>query len=411
MSASVTLPVLLNSLPQVPDDAAMLARDGVGRVAAVAATHAASVDAEARLPAEALAAMRRERLLSLLIPTEYGGAGGSLFEAAGICHALGQACASSAMVFAMHQIQVACLVDHAQSSPWHRAMLARAASEQLLMASVTSETGTGGNIHASVCAPQFVGERLVLEKRAPAVSYGAAADVLLITCRRNEAAAPSDQLLLAATSGDCTLERKSTWNPLGMRGTCSDGFDVRVEAGAEQLLPTSFGEIASVTMLPVSHLVWSGVWLGIATDATMRMRSFLRQQSRLGAQIPGTALGRLTQAVGVLQALQARLSAMLKCYDGQVAAHGLRRGATTAFQMSFTAEMNNLKISESEGCLEVLNHAFHVCGIAGYRNDGPFSVGRHLRDLQSAPVMISNDRILENTSSLLLLQKPALGLF
>ena len=143
----------------------------------------------------------------------------------------------------------------------------------------------------------------------------------------------------------------------------------------------------------------------------MRMRSFLRNQSRLAAQIPGTALGRLTQAVGVLQALQARLSVMLKNYDIQVAGHGLRRGATTALPMSFTAEMNTLKISVSEGCMEVLNHAFHVCGIAGYRNDGPFSIGRHLRDLQSAPVMISNDRILENTSSLLLLQKPTLGLF
>ena len=378
---------------------------------AIAAQHAAAVDRDARLPHEALEAMRQERLLSLLIPTEYGGAGGSLFETASICHAIGQACASSAMVFAMHQIQVACLVVHAQSSPWHRSLLARAASEQLLMASVTSEAGTGGNIHASVCAPEFAAERLRLVKHAPAISYGAAADVLLVTCRRNEAAAPTDQLLLAALSADCRLERQSIWNPLGMRGTCSDGFHLQVDAGAEQLLPTAFAEIASATMLPVSHLVWSGVWLGIATDATMRMRSFLRNQSRQGGQIPGTALGRLTQAVGVLQALQARLSMMLKNYDAQVAAHSLRRGPATALPMSFTAEMNTLKISVSEGCLEVMNHAFHVCGIAGYKNDGPYSIGRHLRDLQSAPVMINNDRILENTSSLLMLQKPALGLF
>ena len=411
MSASFALPSLLDSLAPTADEPVVAAKPGLGTIVAVAAAHAASVDAEARLPVEALQAMRREKLLGLLIPAEYGGGGSSLFEVASVCHALGQACASAAMLFAMHQIQVACLVAHAQSSPWHRALLARAASEQLLMASVTSEVGTGGNIHASVCAPLFVGGRLILEKDAPAISYGAAADVLLITCRRNEAAAASDQLLMAALSGDCQLERKSVWNPLGMRGTCSDGFRVRVEAGAEQLLPTSYGEIASITMLPVSHLVWSGVWLGIATDAVMRMRGFLRQQSRVGGQVPGTALGRLTQAVGLLQVLQARLAAMLRSYDSRAGAPGARNEAGAAPPMSFTAEMNTLKISVSEGCLEVLNHAFHVCGIAGYRNDGPFSLGRHLRDLQSAPVMINNDRILENTASLLLLQKPTLGLF
>ena len=406
MSASLVLPVL-DDAAAMPDGAAVAC--GLDAVVAAAAANANAVDVEARLPVEALQAMRRAKLLSMLVPVEYGGAGSSLFEIASTCHSLGQACASSAMLFAMHQIQVACLIDHAQSSPWHRGLLERTVSEQLLMASVTSEAGTGGNIHASVCAPQFLGNRLVLEKQAPAVSYGAAADVLLITCRRNEAAAASDQLLLAALGSDCRLERKSGWNPLGMRGTCSEGFHVRVEAGAEQLLPTAYGDIASVTMLPVSHLVWSGVWLGIASDAVMRMRGFLRQQSRLGVQVPGAALGRLTQAVGLLQALQARLAVMLRSYDAQAPMRSARGGAM-APPMSFTAEMNTLKISVSEGCLEVLNHAFHVCGIAGYRNDGPFSLGRHLRDLQSAPVMISNDRIMENTASLLLLQKPALGL-
>jgi acyl-CoA dehydrogenase len=41
-----------------------------------------------------------------------------------------------------------------------------------------------------------------------------------------------------------------------------------------------------------------------------------------------------------------------------------------------------------------------VTGIAGYRNDGPFSVGRHLRDVLSAPLMVANDRILANTAGL-----------
>jgi acyl-CoA dehydrogenase len=44
-----------------------------------------------------------------------------------------------------------------------------------------------------------------------------------------------------------------------------------------------------------------------------------------------------------------------------------------------------------------------ACGLAGYRNDGEFTVGRLLRDVLSSPLMINNERILSNiaTSSLM----------
>jgi len=48
-----------------------------------------------------------------------------------------------------------------------------------------------------------------------------------------------------------------------------------------------------------------------------------------------------------------------------------------------------------------------ICGMAGYKNGTDYSVGRHLRDLYSAPLMINNDRIAQNTASLLLAQRPA----
>jgi acyl-CoA dehydrogenase len=38
-------------------------------------------------------------------------------------------------------------------------------------------------------------------------------------------------------------------------------------------------------------------------------------------------------------------------------------------------------------------------GLTGYRNDGDFTLGRHLRDILSAPIMINNDRILANVST------------
>jgi hypothetical protein len=55
------------------------------RVAAVAAKHAAAVDHDSRVPAEAIAAARAERLLGAAIPTEFGGEGASIGDIVEVC--------------------------------------------------------------------------------------------------------------------------------------------------------------------------------------------------------------------------------------------------------------------------------------------------------------------------------------
>jgi len=47
--------------------------------------------------------------------------------------------------------------------------------------------------------------------------------------------------------------------------------------------------------------------------------------------------------------------------------------------------------------------AMQAAGIAGYRNDSEFSIGRQLRDILSSPIMISNDRIMANVAAATLL--------
>ena len=50
-------------------------------------------------------------------------------------------------------------------------------------------------------------------------------------------------------------------------------------------------------------------------------------------------------------------------------------------KVAVARKMNTLKTSVSELCLEVAQHALMICGINGYRNGSPFSLGRHIRDL------------------------------
>src|ERR1700742_5025676 len=118
-------------------------------VAAAAASEAEEVDRHARFPQKAIDTARAERLLGVQIPREYGGDGASIFDITDMCYALGRACSSTAMIFAMPQTKIACLVRHGTGSAWRGALMPRVAAEQMLLASATTEGQNGGNIRFS----------------------------------------------------------------------------------------------------------------------------------------------------------------------------------------------------------------------------------------------------------------------
>ena len=194
----------------------------------VAAPNADDVDRNARFPAETVEALRAERAFSAYIPEEYGGGGVSFEAIAAACFELGRRCGASAMVFAMHQIQIAAIARHVEGAAWFEAYLRDVAREQRLVASVTSEIGTGGDIGKSIASVQPGDDGLAtFEKQAPTVSYGAYADDLLTTLRRAPDAEPGDQVVVLTHRDQHTLEQTGTWDPMGMRGTCSPGYVVR----------------------------------------------------------------------------------------------------------------------------------------------------------------------------------------
>ena len=141
----------------------------------VAAPAAAGVDRDARFPAEAIAALREAGALGAAVPAELGGGGLGLAPIARACAELAASCAATGMIFAMHQIQVVCIARHLDGAPWFERYLRRVAAERRLIASATSEQGTGGDISRSIAAlePDADGSRLSFEKLATTISYGA----------------------------------------------------------------------------------------------------------------------------------------------------------------------------------------------------------------------------------------------
>ena len=382
-------------------DAAFL--DAVRLIAAgVAAPNADDVDRNARFPHESIAALREERALSAFIPEELGGGGVSFEAVAAACLELGRACGASAMVFAMHQIQIVTIVRHLADAPWFESYLADVVSEQRLVASVTSEVGTGGDMGRSIAAVTPASDgACTFEKNAPTVSYGEHADDLLTTLRRDPEAEAGDQVVVLTRKGQATLEQTGTWDPLGMRGTCSPGYVVRATFAAEQVLPTPFPQVSAESMVPVSHILWSHLWLGIATDAFERARAFVRAAAKQKPGQPPPAAARLSHLMSELSPLRAEVSTALREFCEASEEPGRERLGTIASALRF----NNLKIAASEQAPRVCQGALGVCGIVGFKNDTPFSVGRHLRDTMSACLMVANERIHQTNASMLLVAK------
>jgi acyl-CoA dehydrogenase len=368
----------------------------------VAAAHAEDVDRHARFPVETIEALRQERALSAFLAPELGGAGVSFEAIAEACLQLGRRCGASAMVFAMHQIQVVTIARHLDDAPWFEAYLRSLAEEQRLIASVTSEIGTGGDMGRSIAAVTAGDEGCCsFEKQAPTVSYGEHADDLLTTLRRGPDAEPGDQVLALTRREQVTLEQTGSWDPLGMRGTCSPGFVVRAEFMPEQVLPTPFPTVSVESMVPVSHIRWSHLWLGIATDAFDRARAFVRAAAKQKPGEPPPTAQRLSHLMSELSLLRAEVDSALRAFVQASAEPGRERLSTVAAALRF----NNLKIAASEQAPRVCQGAMGVCGIMGFKNDTPFSIGRHLRDTMSASLMVANERIHHTNASLLLIAK------
>jgi acyl-CoA dehydrogenase len=368
----------------------------------VSAVHADDVDRNGRFPTESIEALREVNALSAPIPEALGGAGAGLDVLAACCRELGRACGASAMVFAMHQIQLEVIVRHLPADSWYEQYLGQVVAEQRLIASVTSEVGTGGDMGRSIAAVEPAEDgRYRFEKNAPTVSYGAYADDLLTTLRRSPEAEGGDQVAVLTHRQQTALEPTGTWDVLGMRGTCSPGAIVRAEFGPEQVLAVPFAQVAAESMVPISHVLWSHLWLGIAEDAFDRGRAFVRAAARRSPGAPPPAAQRLSRVLAELSMLRAAVDSGLRDFL-ELSATPDRDGLST---LTAGLRFNNLKLAASEQAVDVCRGALDVCGILGFKNDTPFSVGRHLRDTMSAPLMIANERIQSNNAGLLLIAK------
>jgi acyl-CoA dehydrogenase len=297
---------------------------------------------------------------------------------------------------------VGTIVRHLDGAAWFDAYLEELCSDQRLIASVTSEIGTGGDMGRSIAAlTPGDGGRMSFEKQAPTVSYGGHADDLLTTVRRGPDAEQSDQVMVLHRAAETEMEAAGTWDTIGMRGTCSPGFVVRAAFAPEQILGHPFSRMMNESIVPLSHILWSHVWLGIATEAFERGRSFVRDAARRSPGQPVPAAHALSRVMADLALLRSEVAGALEDFMRWSAEPEREHLSTMASVLRF----NNLKLAASEQTPRICSGVLEVVGIMAYKNDTKYGVGRQLRDALSARLMVANERIHAIDAGLLLIAK------
>ena len=354
---------------------------------------ASVVDAAAEFPKENLDCLKRDGLMGLIVPAEYGGRGASYEILVEVAQILSSGCLSTGMIWAMHCQQVAVLVDHTPDD-LRKDLLSGIVEKNQFIASVTSERGKGGDLLTAIAPLYYEGNDVLVEREAPVITGGDFADSYLITMRKNEESPRSEIVLVYADRDQLKIDRQSPWETMGMRGTYSVGLSLEGRLPRRQIINCSdFKYIAVSTMIPVGHIVWAACWLGAAKETFRQLLSLCRNpKTRKGFNVKSDMFyDRLARIRLKIDTVDVYLKDVVSYYSNYKK-KSMREGYD--FNYEYHIHINNLKVLSSELLFEAVNDMLQISGLVyGYKKSSKFCFERTFRDLRSASLMFSNERL------------------
>lgn len=349
----------------------------------VAQRFADAHDNDGSFPTEALTAMRETGLLGLMVPADHGGGDGSLADLVGATVELGRADTSVALIFAMHCQQVVTLARFGgERLRWE--VLPDVAKGAMYLASVTTEVGKGGHLLSSESPTDHDGEALHIDRRAPVVTGGLHADGFLMTVQTPGASAPDQVDLVFARRDQVRLDVLGGWRSLGMRATQSVPMRLTGSVPAWQVVgePGGFRAIAATVFAPLAHVGWAAAWLGTTAGALSRVVTHLRTERSVdpSAELLRARLASVRGRIDVVHAMLSHTVRVLKRDEiGSVPGQLL---------------VNAVKVRAAQECYRAVDELIELVGLRhGYMLGSPLRLERALRDLRSASLNYSDDRL------------------
>jgi len=334
----------------------------------VVAPAAATTDAEARYPAEAMKALGDAGLFGLVVSAEKGGLGQGLRTAAAVAERLGRECPSTGMVYIMHLCASAVLDKHGDPTPITK--------ERKSTTLAFSEYGSRSHFWVPVSTAEFVGDAVRLNAKKQLITGAGRADIYVWSSR--PAAAEGLSSLWAVPSDTKGLSSPTPFVGLGLRGNSSAPLTAEaVEVPRSNLLGEDGKgfDIMMGVVMPFFSILNASVNLGLMEGALQRA---IGHASSSEYSYDGTRLCNLPQVRGHLA--RARLKTDM--------VRGLLLDTLDAVEGGREDTMLRVleaKLAAGETALEVLDLCMRVCGGAAFRKD--MGLERYFRDSRAASVM------------------------
>jgi acyl-CoA dehydrogenase len=355
------------------------------------------VDLEARFPNESLAALKKERVLSALVPVDQGGMGASLTDISYMIRVLSRSCAATGSFVGMHTEQVFVLLKYGTTEPL-RNVVKEVVDGQLLIANANSEAGIGGDVMRSIAALVPDGDGWLFDKQALAASYASSADLILSTILRSTDAQDTDQVLTLLRADNCTLESTTGWDTLGLRGTCSSGMHITSHVTADDLFPVPFAEIASGGGGQLRHVLMTSVWTGLAEAAMEEAHEAVRAAAKKSIGTTPQSAMRLAEIMANVQVARSMLAEALRKIEAAIV-------AGTIDDIELVMSLRNVKVVTSTAAMNAAIAALQICGINGFRRGRGHRLERVIRDACGGLIMVSNDRYFAENAQMFPIRK------
>jgi alkylation response protein AidB-like acyl-CoA dehydrogenase len=344
------------------------------------------IDAARRFPRQNIQALGRSGVLGLLVPTEFGGAGGGIPELAQVVERMAQACASTAMVTLMHYCGTAVIVAQGSTALKQRLLPAIAAGEHLTTLAF-SEAGSGGHFYMPVSEVSRTGSGLSLTAQKTFVTSAGEADSYVVSTRKASASGPADLDLYLVGKGAKGFEVGKPFEGLGLAANASAPVKLEKVDMAEETRLGSEGSGFQTMMqvvLPHFQVGVAAVSLGI-TAAAVQAAS-VHVMTRKYEHTGGAAL----TAIPRVQFLAAEMVLELRSSRAYLGETLRRIGAGDPEAM---LDVLGIKARAAEAALAVVSRAMTLGGGAAYGRRG--GLERHFRDAQAASVMAPSTDVLK----------------
>ena len=364
----------------------------------VAAPRAAATD-KGTWPEEALRALQ-STLGGLVVSRDVGGSGLGLRALAGVCEVLGEACASTAICFGMHNVATA-VIGAKPTARQRKEFLEPIAAGEHLTTLALSEPGTGAQFWLPQTEITSADEGWVVNGEKSFVTNGGRADSYVVSTVAADPGAPVGEFSAVVVWGDNPgLTWHGTWDGIGMRGNSSRGAVLdNVEVSADALLGAPGDQIWYVfeVVAPYFLTAMAGTYLGVAQAALSEAVEHVKSRKHAHT-------GRSLAAEPVLQHRLGGLWAEVQATRRLVhwAAEEADAGGPEAL-----AALTSAKAQVADTAVHVANEAMTLVGGIGYRDRHPLE--RHLRDARAAHVMSPTTDILRTWTGRALLDVPLLG--